>query len=91
MSDPVPAVTEAAAAGAIAKIFADIREVLRVDVVNLIGAIWPRFPTPCLGRGEACDRFTPTVRFRRRQRRCAPSWRSRDCRRSRPPCWRRPA
>jgi hypothetical protein len=36
MSDPVPAVTEAAAAGAIAEIFADIREVLRVDVVNLI-------------------------------------------------------
>jgi hypothetical protein len=36
MSDPVPAITEAAAAGAIAEIFADIRQVLGVDVVNLI-------------------------------------------------------
>jgi hypothetical protein len=36
MSDPVPAVTEAAAAGEIAAIFADIRHVLGVDVVNLV-------------------------------------------------------
>jgi hypothetical protein len=33
MSDPLPAITEAAA---IAAIFADIRQVLGVDVVNLI-------------------------------------------------------
>jgi hypothetical protein len=36
MSDPVPAITEAAATGEIAAIFADIRRVLGVDVVNLI-------------------------------------------------------
>jgi hypothetical protein len=36
MSDPVPAITEAAAAGETAAIFADIRQVLGVDVVNLI-------------------------------------------------------
>ena len=36
MSDPVPAIAEAAATGAIAEIFADIRGVLRVEVVNLI-------------------------------------------------------
>src|ERR1700748_2962675 len=36
MSDPIPAVTEAAAAGEIAEIFADIRRVLGVEVVNLI-------------------------------------------------------
>ncbi len=36
MSDPVPAITEAAATGEIAAIFADIRHVLSVDVVNLI-------------------------------------------------------
>jgi hypothetical protein len=36
MSDPVPAITEAAATGEIAAIFADIRRVLAVDVVNLI-------------------------------------------------------
>ncbi|MBN8906780.1 MAG: hypothetical protein J0H99_09200, partial [Rhodospirillales bacterium] len=36
MADPVPAVTEAAATGEIAAIFADIRAVYRVGVVNLI-------------------------------------------------------
>ncbi len=36
MSDPVPAITEAAAMGETAAIFADIRQVLEVDVVNLI-------------------------------------------------------
>ncbi|HVY16974.1 MAG TPA: hypothetical protein VHB27_17260 [Rhodopila sp.] len=36
MSDPVPAVTEAAATGETAAIFADIRQVLGVDVVNLV-------------------------------------------------------
>jgi hypothetical protein len=36
MSDPVPAITEVAAAGETAAIFADIRQVLGVDVVNLI-------------------------------------------------------
>jgi len=36
MSDPVPAITEAAATGETAVIFADIRQVLEVDVVNLI-------------------------------------------------------
>ena len=35
-SDPVPAITEAAATGEIASIYADIRRVLGVDVVNLI-------------------------------------------------------
>lgn len=34
--DPVPAVTEAAATGEVAAIYADIRDVLRVDVVNLV-------------------------------------------------------
>src|SRR5271163_1774746 len=36
MTDPVPAITEAAATGEIADIFADIRRVLGVEVVNLI-------------------------------------------------------
>jgi hypothetical protein len=36
MSDPVPAITEASATGETAAIFADIRQVLEVDVVNLI-------------------------------------------------------
>jgi hypothetical protein len=36
MGDPVPAVTEAAATGETAAIFADIRQVLGVEVVNLI-------------------------------------------------------
>ncbi|MBR0664665.1 hypothetical protein GXW71_09905 [Roseomonas hellenica] len=36
MSDPVPAVTEAAATGEIAAIFDDIRSVLGVEVVNLV-------------------------------------------------------
>ena len=36
MSDPIPAVGEAAATGEIAEIFADIRRVLGVEVVNLI-------------------------------------------------------
>jgi hypothetical protein len=36
MSDPVPAVAEAAATGETARIFADIRRVLGVEVVNLI-------------------------------------------------------
>jgi len=36
MSDPVPAITEAGATGEIAAIFADIRHVLGVEVVNLI-------------------------------------------------------
>jgi hypothetical protein len=36
MSDPVPAITETAATGEIAEIFADIRGVLGVEVVNLI-------------------------------------------------------
>jgi hypothetical protein len=36
MSDPVPAIVEASATGAVAEIFADIRRVLGVEVVNLI-------------------------------------------------------
>jgi hypothetical protein len=36
MTDTVPAITEAAATGEIAAIYADIRQVLGVDVVNLI-------------------------------------------------------
>jgi hypothetical protein len=36
MSDPVPAIAEASATGVIAEIFADIRGVLGVEVVNLI-------------------------------------------------------
>lgn len=36
MSDPVPAITEAEATGEIAEIYADIRRVLGVEVVNLI-------------------------------------------------------
>jgi len=42
MSDPVSAVTEAAATGETARIFADIRRVLGVEVVNLI---WRRLAT----------------------------------------------
>jgi hypothetical protein len=36
MSDPVPAIAEASATGAVAEIFADIHTVLGVEVVNLI-------------------------------------------------------
>lgn len=36
MSDPVPAIAEASATGVVAEIFADIRRVLGVEVVNLI-------------------------------------------------------
>ena len=36
MSDPVPAITEASATGVVAELFADIRGVLGVEVVNLI-------------------------------------------------------
>ena len=36
MSDPVPAIAEASATGAVAELFADIRLVLGVEVVNLI-------------------------------------------------------
>jgi hypothetical protein len=36
VSDPIPSITEAAATGETAAIFADIRQVLGVDVVNLI-------------------------------------------------------
>jgi hypothetical protein len=36
MSDPIPAVDESAATGEIAEIFADIRRVLGVEVVNLV-------------------------------------------------------
>jgi hypothetical protein len=36
MTDTVPAITEAAATGEIASIYADIRQVLGVDLVNLI-------------------------------------------------------
>jgi hypothetical protein len=36
MSDPVPAISEASATGAVAEIFSDIRTVLGVEVVNLI-------------------------------------------------------
>ena len=35
MTDPVPAITEAAATGEIAEIFADIRRMMGVEVVNL--------------------------------------------------------
>ncbi len=34
MSDPVPAIAEASATGVIAELFADIRRVLGVEVVN---------------------------------------------------------
>ncbi len=36
MTDPVPAIAEASATGVVAEIFADIRQVLGVEVVNLI-------------------------------------------------------
>ncbi len=36
MSDPISAITEAAATGETAALFADTRQVLGVDVVNLI-------------------------------------------------------
>src|SRR5260370_14315729 len=39
MGDPIPAISESEATGLIAEIFADIRHVYRVGVVNLIGAV----------------------------------------------------
>jgi hypothetical protein len=44
MSDPVPAVTEAGATGEIADIFADIRHVYQVGVVNLVWRHLATFP-----------------------------------------------
>ncbi len=44
MSDPVPAVSEAGATGDIADIFADIRHVYQVGVVNLIWRHLATFP-----------------------------------------------
>jgi hypothetical protein len=44
MSDPVPAIAEAAATGETAEIFADIRRVLGVEVVNLIWRHLATFP-----------------------------------------------
>jgi Halocarboxylic acid dehydrogenase DehI len=44
MSDPVPAIAESAATGEIAEIFADIRQVYRVGVVNLIWRHLATFP-----------------------------------------------
>jgi hypothetical protein len=44
MSDPVPAVTEAGATGEIADIFADIRGVYQVGVVNLVWRHLATFP-----------------------------------------------
>ncbi|MFZ2003803.1 MAG: hypothetical protein WAV02_01865 [Stellaceae bacterium] len=48
-SDPVPAVTEAAASGEIAAIFTDIRRVLGVEVVNLVWRHLATIPSalPC--------------------------------------------
>jgi len=39
MSDPVPAIAEASATGAVAEIFADVCTVLGVEVVNLIAVL----------------------------------------------------
>ncbi len=58
MSDPVPAVTEAEATGETAATYADIRQVYRVSVVNLSGAISQPSRARCLGCGERCDRST---------------------------------
>jgi hypothetical protein len=62
MTNPVPAITEAAATGETAAIFADIRQVLGVDVVNLIwrhlATIEGALPWP----GERCARSMPTDR-----------------------------
>jgi hypothetical protein len=44
MSDPIPAVTEAGATGEIADIFADIRHVYQVGVVNLVWRHLATFP-----------------------------------------------
>ena len=44
MSDPVPAIREADATGAVAAIFADIRAVFGVGVVNLIWRHLAVFP-----------------------------------------------
>jgi hypothetical protein len=87
MSDPVPAVAEAAATGATAEIFADIRRVLGVEVVNLIWRHLATLPDALPWRGGRCDHFTPTARFRMRPMRCAASWRSHIYRLSRPHSW----
>ena len=70
MSDPVPAITEANATGEIAEIFADIRRVLRVDVVNLI---WRHLATIPGALPRAWDSLRPlisTARWAPRQQRC---------------------
>ena len=46
MSDPIPAISESEATGLIAEIYADIRRVYRVGVVNLIWRRRSRRSTP---------------------------------------------
>lgn len=74
MTDPVPAIAEASATGAIAATFADIRAVTRVGVVNLIwrhlaivpgaldwawGAVRPRYADGTLA--DAADTFRASL------------------------------
>ena len=70
MSDPVPAIAEASATGAVAEIFADIRTVLGVEVVNRSGASSRQFRMRCPGPGECCGRFMPTARSAPKRRLC---------------------
>ena len=68
--NPVPAVTEAAAIGDIAEIFADIRRVLGVGVVNLIWRHLATIPGALPWAWEQCGRSMSTARSRPRRRRC---------------------
>jgi hypothetical protein len=92
MSDPVPAIAEASATGAVAELFADIRLVLGVEVVNLI---WRHLATipDALPRAWGMLRvhFTPTARSPQRLRPSAAGLRCRAYRRSQPTFWPRSA
>ncbi len=58
MSDPVPAVTEAEATGETATIYADIRQVYRVSVVNLVWRHLATFPGALPWAWGRCGRST---------------------------------
>jgi hypothetical protein len=63
MSDPVPAIAEASATGAVAESFTDIRTVLGVEVVNRSGATSRHSGCAALGLENAaaalCRRHDP--------------------------------
>ena len=57
MGDPIPAISESEATGSIAEIYADIRCVYKVGVVNLIWRHLATIPVDCRGPGRQSGLF----------------------------------